>query len=171
MNRNNNSINWKRLNVESVLEMKKIYGDNMKLIRIDTDSFHLIFYNVDIYGDIAKSLQHKKELIEKHGNKSGEVLDTYFLLHHHPHPGDYQRYEFLLHLFHRGYVHMEQEQQQQHEQEHLEQQAGTGGAIAGAGTGAGAGEPGASGAGAATPTTTSPAPGSAIEIDGATLEE
>ena len=59
--------------------LKKIYGDNMKLIRIDTDAFHLIFYNVDIYDDIAKSLKQKKELIEKYGKKSVEVLDTYFL--------------------------------------------------------------------------------------------
>ena len=41
--------------------------------------FHLIFYNVDIYGDVVQSLQHnKKELIEKYGKKSVEC-DTYFL--------------------------------------------------------------------------------------------
>ena len=37
--------------------LKKIYGDNMKLIRIDTDAFHLIFYHVDIYAEIAKSVK------------------------------------------------------------------------------------------------------------------
>ena len=59
--------------------LKKIYRNNMKLIRIDTDAFHLIFYNVDIYSDIKKSLLQKKELIDKYGKKSVEVLDTYFL--------------------------------------------------------------------------------------------
>ena len=59
--------------------LKKIYGDNMKLIRIDTDAFHLIFYNVDIYADLTLSLKHKHSLIEKYGKKPVEVLDTYFL--------------------------------------------------------------------------------------------
>jgi hypothetical protein len=59
--------------------MKSLYGDKLRNIQFDTDSFHNILYEEDLYADIVKSQQEKEELISKFGKMSHEVLDRDFL--------------------------------------------------------------------------------------------
>ena len=46
---------------------------------VDTDSFHNVVYNVDFLNMISKSLEERRELINKYGERSPEVLDRWFL--------------------------------------------------------------------------------------------
>ena len=49
--------------------LKKYFGSNVRLIRMDTDACQLVFYHVNPEEEILKSVKLREDMIKKYGKK------------------------------------------------------------------------------------------------------